>query len=63
MGSKGIRQLPLNWCTFPMIIYKLHFCRLQLVIEKFEHLMNQPIRIQEKSPTLESVVKKKNLGD
>ena len=22
-GSKGMRQLPINWCTFPMMLHKI----------------------------------------
>ena len=36
-GSKRIRQWPINWCTYPMMINKQNypFCRLKLVVETF----------------------------
>ena len=33
-GSKGMKQCPINWYTSPL---KCPFCRLQLMVETFEH--------------------------
>ena len=54
-GSKGKRQWPINWCTFPMMIYKIIpsvDCNLW-----FKHLDTQlkkkkPIKMKYKSPKL-----------
>ena len=37
-GSNGIRQCPINWCTFPMTIHKIVW---QLLIETFGHSKRQ----------------------
>ena len=37
-GSKGIRQWPIIWWQFLMMIHKMTLYRLQLVVETFWHL-------------------------
>ena len=40
-GSKGIRQWPINWCTYPMMIHKITPYLSKLLVEMFE--LNEPI--------------------